>query len=63
MPVRSSELRKLLDITPSAWKDLLKLPKFKQMLDAGGVIRTKLGKETVWFRPDAGLPVRRSLSA
>lgn len=63
IPVRSSELREHLDISPSAWKDLMKLPKLKQMLDSGNIIHTKFGKETVWFRSNTGLPTNSSLSA
>lgn len=50
-PIRVSDLRDLLDITPSAWKDLMKQMSASGELEQCGILRTGRSRYTTWSIP------------
>ena len=50
-PVRVAEVREQLEISPSAWKELMKQPQLRRELDECGVLRTGGGRHATWSRP------------
>ena len=50
-PLRVAEVRERLQISPSAWKELMKQPQLRRELDKCGVLRTGGGRHATWSRP------------
>lgn len=50
-PIRVADLRAQLDITPSAWKDLMKQMSASSELEKLGILRAGRGPHTTWRRP------------
>ena len=50
-PVRVAEVRERLEISQSAWKELMKQPQLRRELDKCGVLRTGGGRHATWSRP------------